>query len=314
MDVVTFGETMVLMIPTKHGPLDTVGEFQKGLAGAESNVAIGLARLGHEVAWISKLGVDSFGRFIYKTLRGEGVDVSRVRFDEIRPTGVFFKEFMGDGRTHAYYYRNNSAASQMSLADIPLVDFVGASYLVVTGITPALSPLNQTTTFQCIEKAHQYGMQVVFDPNIRRKLWSIEEARPVLNTIASQADIVLPGIEEGTILTGHTHAPEIAQAFINHGSQLVVVKLGPEGAYYQSAAGKGYVGGFQVHLVDEVGAGDAFTAGLLSGLLNGLDLPSAVKRACALGALTVTGTGDYEHLPYRHDLDVFLNGIVDPGR
>ncbi len=313
MDVVTFGETMILMTPTKQGPLDTVREFHKDLAGAESNVAIALARLGHGVAWVSKLGADSFGRFIYKTLRGEGVDVSHVQFDEKRPTGVFFKEFIG-GRTHAYYYRNNSAASQLHPDDVPLADFTGARYLVVTGITPALSPLNQQTTFHSIEQAHQCGMQVVFDPNMRHKLWSIEEARPVLNKIAAQADIVLPGIEEGTMLTGYIQAAEIAQALITNGAQLVVVKLGPEGAYYQSSTGKGYVSGFQVHLVDEVGAGDAFTAGLLSGLLDNLDVPSAVKRACALGALAVTGTGDYESLPDRHTLDVFLTGVEDPGR
>lgn len=179
MDVVMFGETMLLMTPMKQGSLDTVWQFQKGLAGAESNVAIALARLEHAVAWVSNLGADSFGRFLYKTLRGEGVDVSHVQFDETRPTGVFFKEFLGDGRTDAYYYSQHSAASHMHVEDIPLADFTGAKYLLVTGITPALSSLNRDTTFQCIEQAHQCGMHVVFDPNIRRKLWSLEEARPV---------------------------------------------------------------------------------------------------------------------------------------
>ncbi len=313
MDVVTFGETMILMTPAKQGPLDAVWDFQKGMAGAESNMAIALARLGHSVAWVSKLGADGFGRFIYKTLRGEGVDVSHVQFDETRPTGVFFKEFMG-GRTNAYYYRSNSAASQLHPDDIPLADFAQAKYLVVTGITPALSPLNRQTTFHIIEQAHQYGMQVVFDPNIRHKLWTVEEMRPVLNKMASQADIVLPGIEEGSILTGHVDAPEMAQVFLDNGAQLVVVKLGPQGAYYQSATDRGYVSGFRVQLIEEVGAGDAFTAGLLSGLLDLLDVPAAVRRACALGALAVTGTGDYESLPDRHTLDVFLRGQVDPGR
>jgi len=314
MDVVTFGETMVLLTPTKSGPLEAVRLFEKGLAGAESNVAIALARLGHNVAWISKVGTDGFGQFIYKTLRGEGVDVSHVQFDDERPTGVFFKEFRGDGRTYVYYYRHTSAASHIRLEDVPLSNFAGARYFLITGITPALSTLNRQTTFRSIERAHQQGMQVVFDPNIRQKLWTLEEARPVLNDLASQADIVLPGLDEGTILTGQPSEMEIAQAFINRGAKLVVVKLGLKGAYYRSTTEEGWVNAFPISLVDEVGAGDAFTAGLLSGLLDGLPVPAAVTRASALGALAVANQGDYEGLPNRQELALFLNDAVKPSR
>ncbi len=86
MDMVTFGETMVLLTPTKQGPLDAVGQFEKGLAGAESNVAIALARLGHQVAWISKLGADSFGRFVYKTLRGDRQDLELFLTGAVPPS------------------------------------------------------------------------------------------------------------------------------------------------------------------------------------------------------------------------------------
>jgi 2-dehydro-3-deoxygluconokinase len=314
MDVITLGETMILLTPKSIGPLDTVYEFHKGLAGAESNVAIGLSRLGHQVAWISKLGSDSFGRFIYKTLRGEGIDVSHVIFDETRPTGVFFKEFMGDGRTNTLYYRKDSAASSLEPQDIPLSKYSDAKYLLITGITPALSEGNRNTVFQVIEQAHTLGIQVVFDPNIRHKLWPISESQPVLQRIASLSDIVLPGLQEGAILTGEETVEGIADAFIQNGANTVVIKLGPKGAYYQTPSEKGNVPAFPVRVINEVGAGDAFTAGFLSGMLDRLPLHDAVRRACALGALAVTGIGDYECLPSRSDLEDFISGIAKPER
>ncbi len=308
MDVVTFGETMILMTPSKNGSLDNVPEFKRGMAGAESNAVIGLSRLGHEAAWISKLGSDSLGRFIYKTLRGEGVDVSKVRFDKTRPTAVFFKERNNDGKTHVYYYRRGSAASELHIEDIPLSSFPSAKYLFLTGITPALSLTNRKTVMKSIDIAHSQSMKVVFDPNIRQKLWSLEEARKVLNEVSGKSDIIIPGIDEGAILTGYKEPGDIAQAYLDKGAELVVVKLGAKGAYYRSPDEHGFVDGFNVQLVDEVGAGDAFTAGLLSGLLDGCDLPHAVSRACALGALAVTGYGDYEMLPYRNELESFMSG------
>jgi 2-dehydro-3-deoxygluconokinase len=314
MDVITFGETMVLMIPNTKGSLEIVSDFRKGLAGAESNVAIGLSRLGHQVAWNGRLGNDSFGRFIYKTLRGEGVDVSHVQFDDSHPTGVFFKEFQLDGRTHAHYYRCNSAASLISPETVSLSSFANAKYLFITGITPALSILNQNTVLQSVKEARKLGIKVVFDPNIRHKLWSSQESVPVLKQIASQADIVLPGCEEGAMLTGYSNEQDIAQSLLENGTGLVVVKLGEKGAYYQTATTKGYVDGFTVKAVDEVGAGDAFAAGLLSGLLDREKLVDAVKRACLLGALAVTSSGDYDGLPYREDLAYLMSGKLQPSR
>lgn len=314
MDVVTWGETMILFTPQTTGYLENINQFHKGMAGAESNVAIGLSRLGHSVAWISRLGADSFGRFIYKTLRGEGVDVSHVTFDENHPTGVFFKEFLGDSRTNVFYYRKGSAASYFEPGTVSLEPYKDAKYFVITGITPALSARNQETVFELIQQAHSFGMKVVFDPNIRLKLWCIDEARLVLNQIAANSDIVLPGVDEGALLTGREKVPDIAQAFIEAGAEQVVIKLGQKGAYYQTTDENGYVAGFTVRVVNEIGAGDAFLAGFVSGLLDNLELKEAVKRACALGALAVTSVGDYENLPYRSDLEAFMNGTTRPTR
>lgn len=314
MDVVTFGESMVALNPATPGRLDTVVEFQRSVAGAESNVAIGLARLGHRVTWVSRLGADSFGRLIYKSLRGEGVDVTHVTIDAKHSTGVYFKEHSGDGRVNVYYYRTNSAASHLSAGDVPTSLLAEAKYLFVTGITPALSEGTRNAVYAALEQAHELGLQVVFDPNLRLKLWDLETAQPVLGKIAGLSDIVLPGLEEGRLLTGKTEPEAVAEEFLRGRTQLVVVKLGPDGAYYRTRTTEGRVAGFTVPLVDEVGAGDAFAAGLLSGLLDELPMQEAIRRACALGALAVTGVGDSESLPYREDLEQFLHGVRQPSR
>lgn len=311
MDVITFGETMVNFAPTAAGPIEMVPAFEKRIAGSETNVSIGLARLGHQVAWVSRLGDDGFGRFIYKTVRGEGVDVSAVIFDPEAPTGLYFKEYLGGGRTQVHYYRRGSAASRLRPEDVDLARFPQARFLFASGITPALSASCRETAERAIEAAAARGVTVVFDPNMRRKLWREEEARPVLQRLAAASHLVLPGIDEGEILTGSTDPERIAERLLQGRTHAVVVKLGPEGAYYRTADGEsGHVPGFTVQQVDEIGAGDAFAAGLMSGLLDGLSLPEAVRRACAMGALAVTGIGDYESLPYRRDLEAFMAGTA----
>ncbi|WP_107727915.1 sugar kinase [Desmospora activa] len=314
MAVITFGESMVLMDPERSGRLENVSRFEKRIAGAESNVSIALSRLGHRVSWISRLGKDPFGLGIYRGLRGEGVDVSGVIFDETRPTGLYFKERKAHGATGVYYYRAGSAASALTTADLNGETWQGAQILFVTGITPALSESCREAVFAAVDTARQQGMTVVFDPNYRGKLWGGKEARSVMRQIAAKADVVLPGVGEGVLMTGSEEPAAIAFALRSLGAKQVVVKLGPEGAWYATSEDEGKVQGFSVQQVDEVGAGDAFAAGYLSGMLDGLTVAESVKRACAMGALAVTGTGDYENLPDREELERFISGASEETR
>ena len=304
MDVVTIGETMVLFIPTSIGPLRYAGQFEKSIGGAESNVAIGLSRLGHQCGWISRLGQDEFGLYIRNFIRGEGVDTSQVSFDELHSTAVFFKERQMMQEPKISYYRKNSAASEMTPDDLSEEYIASAKFLHVTGITPALSPSCQETIYQAIRLAKKHGVTVVFDPNIRLKLWSPEEARVTLMDIAGKSDIVLPGLAEGFILTGKNKPETIASQLLNHGAKIVVVKLGAGGAYYDNQTETGLVPGFPVEqIVDPIGAGDAFAAGLLSGLLRGFPLPEAVKLANQVGSYALTVVGDVEGLPFWSQVD-----------
>lgn len=153
MEVVTFGETMVLLAPDRMVPLEYVNGFHKHVAGAETNVAIGLARMGHTIGWFSKLGNDPFGRYIRQFVRGHGIDTSEVRVTDEAPTGVFFKEQISPDQIQVYYYRKHSAASLMQAEELNEAYVGGARILHVTGITPALSHECRRLTFRALEAA-----------------------------------------------------------------------------------------------------------------------------------------------------------------
>ena len=307
-DVVTLGETMVVFTPQTSSMLRYAETFIKNIGGAETNVAIGLARLGHRVGWISRLGDDEFGRFILHAVRGEGVDVSQVTFDQQHGTGLYFKEIRSQQDIRVQYYRKGSAASQLSVQDIDPNYIQKAKVLHVSGITPALSESAYEAVLYAMNIAKQHRVKVVFDPNVRRKLWPEEKARSVLKEMVSLSDIVLPGMEEAAFLYGEQRHEAAAEAFLENGASLVVMKLGKEGAYIHSKAEKLYVKGYPVtDVVDPVGAGDGFAAGFISGLLDNATLNDAVTRANAIGAMQVLVRGDYEGLPTREELTSFMN-------
>ena len=308
MDVVGIGETMVVFTPEINGPMRYARHYTSRIAGAETNTLIGLSKLGHPTGWISKVGNDEFGASILSFVRGEGVDVSRVKIEKQAPTGILFKEKVSQQRVNIYYYRKNSSASLLAPADIDPDYIKQAKYLYITGITPALSESCKETIFTVIEIAKNHKIPVVFDPNLRKKLWEHDEAKRVLLMIAQKADIILPGVIEGEFLFATNNIQEITESFHQLGAKMVIVKLGEKGAYYSTNEEKGFVPAFKVeHMVDPVGAGDGFAAGFLSGLLDHLSIFEAVKRGCAIGALVTTVLGDVEGLPNRETLQAFLS-------
>lgn len=306
MEVLTFGETMVLFNPEASGPLRYVNGFTKSIGGADSNVAVALARLGHDIGWFSKLGNDEFGRYIQNTIRGEGVDVSRIRFTDEANTGILFKERFSSENPNVYYYRKDSAASKISVDDIDEEYIKKAKIIHVTGITPALSQSAREVVFKVLEVAKENGVMISFDPNIRLKLWTIEEAKPVLLEIAKMADIILPGVDEGELLLGTSDEKEIAQRFLDLGCKLVAVKLGAKGCYLANKDENAYVDGFKVKPEDTVGAGDGFAAGLLSGVLRNISLREIGEFANGVGAMATLVKGDMEGYPYLDQLMAFM--------
>lgn len=304
-DILTFGEAMTLFIAETPGDLAEVERFQRRIAGADTNVAIGLARLAFHVAWISRVGDDGFGTFIRRTLDAEGLDCRYLSTDAEHPTGLVFKERAEHGEDpKVAYYRRGSAASHMGVADVRDLDFQGVRHLHATGLPPALSVSTRELAFHMLERAREAGLTISFDPNLRPSLWNSEaEMRETLNALAAHADWVLPGLAEGQRLTGLDNAHDIAGYYLDQGATGVIIKLGPEGSYVRTADDAGIVKGVAVsRVVDTVGAGDGFAVGVISALLDGCSPRQAAHRGNLIGAEQVQVVGDMEGLPHRDRL------------
>lgn len=304
-DVVTLGEAMLMLVAEEPGPLEGVRHFSKRTAGAETNVAIGLARLGVKVGWQSRLGADSMARYLLAAIGGEGVDCSRVVCDPSQRTGFLFKGRVDDGSDPPIeYHRRCSAASQLGPEEIDEAWIAGTRHLHVSGVFPALSPSTLAATRRAMTLARQHGCTISFDPNLRPVLWPSREAmREALNELAEGCDWVLPGQAEGELLMGSRDPEAVAAYYRGRGARCVVVKLGSEGAYYSGEHGSGRVPAFPVaQVIDTVGAGDGFAVGVISALLEDQSVPDAVRRGAWIGARAVQVRGDTEGLPTRADL------------
>ena len=300
-DVALFGEMMVLLVAADPGPLEQVHGFHKMTAGAETNVGIALARLGAKVAWASRLGDDTMGKYLKNVMQQEAIDCSRVLMVPRERTGFMLKGKVIEGDPPIEYYRSGSAASAMTADDLDPDWLAQARHLHVTGIFPALNAGTYALTVAAMQHMRRAGGTVSFDPNLRPALWgSADLMRSRLNELAGLADWVLPGLEEGRILTGADNEEGIAAFYQGLGAQAVIVKLGAGGAFGQAGGRQFRVPGYPVEkVVDTVGAGDGFAAGLISGRLEGLDWQASVRRATIIGACAVQVAGDTEGYPDR---------------
>lgn len=307
-DVVTLGESMVLFVPQRTGLLRNASVFDRSVAGAESNLAVGLARLGHRVGWMGRLGNDEFGETILGFLRGEGVDVSAVLRDGTAPTAVFFKERRRAGSSRVFYYRAGSAASRLSPDDLQADYIRSARCLHLTGITPALGPDCLGAVRRAMEIAREAGVTVSFDPNIRLKLWTAKTARTILRELLPLVDWVLAGHEEVELLTGERDPEGGAARLLEMGPKTAVVKLGDAGALALTGSESVSAPVFPVEVVDTIGAGDAFDAGFISGSLRGWSLAEALRLGTITGALATTVPDDVEGAPTWAEIQKYFGG------
>ncbi|HHG8770860.1 TPA: sugar kinase [Raoultella planticola] len=306
LDVITIGEAMAMFVATETGDLADVEHFMKRVAGAELNVATGLARLGLNVGWVSRVGKDSFGRFVRHALAKEGIDARGVTEDSRYATGFQMKSKVENGTDPIVeYFRKGSAASHLSPDDFHADYFASARHLHLSGVAAALSDSSYALLDHAARTMKAQGKTLSFDPNLRPVLWKSEaEMVEKLNQLAFQADWVLPGLKEGMILTGQQTPEGIADFYLTRGVQAVVIKTGADGAWFKTAAGEqGAVAAIKVdNVVDTVGAGDGFAVGVISALLEGRSLHQAVQRGNKIGSLAIQVQGDSEGLPTREAL------------
>lgn len=309
-EFITIGEPLVTFA-SKDPDVSLVDamNFYKIMGGAELNVAIGVTRLGHSSEYVSQVGADPFGDFVKKTILSHNVGTSYISEDAGHFTGHQLKQLVTKGDPATFNYRKDSAACHLTKDVIDKIDLSGVKIAHMSGIFPAISDIAEETFRQLFKRLNDENILTTFDPNLRPPLWSSKEKMiSTINELAGLADIVLPGIEEGKILMGSDDPEEIADFYLKgERTETVIVKVGPAGAFVKTKDGNSYtVKGFKVDkVVDTVGAGDGFALGVITALLEGKPLKSAVLRGNAVGALQVQTPGDNDGYPTPEGLQEF---------
>lgn len=303
--VLTFGETMGLATSTRPGSFMMDSALELGIGGSETNVAIGLARLGVPTTWVSRLGDDGLGRLILREMHAEQIE-ARVVIDDTAPTGFMLKERRTRARSAVTYYRAGSAAAKLSPDDLPRELLAGRSLLHITGITPALSASAREATLHAARTARALQVPVSFDVNYRSRLWSPEAAARVFAELVALSSVVFAGADEARLLFPGLEDPlSLARALVDAGATDAVIKLGDTGCVAVIDGLEYVVPAVRVDPVDTVGAGDAFVAGYLSRMVQGADPGERLARAVLTGALACLVPGDWEGAPREDELEGF---------
>ncbi len=312
VDVLTIGESLGLLVPEQPGRLAHVRGVALGFGGAESNVAIGVARLGGAAAWVGRVGSDGLGALIVREIRAEGVEV-HAAVDEDAATALMIKERPRPGVSRVTYYRSVQAGSRLTASDIPPGVVERARTLHVTGISAGLGDGPLEAVHTAIDRAKAAGARVSFDVNHRSALWRDgRDAAAAYRALAARADIVFAGDDEAAILTGASDARVQLDAIRALGAGTAVIKLGADGAIASQGERVVTRAAMTVEVVDTVGAGDAFVAGWLAETALSSSLDRCIDVAISCGALACTIDGDWEAAPSRDDLAVFHSSPADP--
>lgn len=305
--VVTLGETMALIRADQPGPLAHTPALGLGIGGAESNVAIGLARLGTDVAWCGRVGDDALGVLVQREIRAEGVQ-THVRVDPDAPTGLMIKERRTPATQKVAYYRAGSAGSRLTPDDVPAGIVEDADLLHVSGISAALSSSARATLLDAVDRARSAGVWVSFDVNHRASLWSAAEAGTFSRDLLERVDLVFAGEDEAALVVGpHRRAEDAAAELAALGPREVVVKRGAQGALSLVDGEVHIAPAVPVDVVDTVGAGDAFVAGYLAERVAGGSPAARLALGVTTGAFVCLTPGDWEGLPRRAELSLLTD-------
>lgn len=310
-DVVTLGESLGLFRAARAESFELASEVRLGIGGAESNVAIGVSRLGGIAAWIGRVGDDDLGRRIVRELRAEGVSVNAI-VDHAASTALMLKEHRAVGASRVRYYRGESAGSRLQPDDIDERLIAGAGIVHVTGITPSLSRSAEAAVVQALDGADAHRVAVSFDVNHRSTLPRHRDAAEMYRAIARRATMVFAGEDEAALLVPDARdRDDLLRGMCELGPSEVVLKLGDEGCLALIDGERFGLPAVPVAVVDTVGAGDAFVAGYLADRARGASARERLLTATRCGAFACTSPGDWEGAARRDDLRALL-AVGDP--
>jgi len=302
-DIVGLGEALVEFNQTAPGQ----PEYRLGMGGDTSNAIIAAARAGARTAYMGRYGgKDDFGAMLLQTWQREGVDTFGMQCDVHANNGLYFVQHTPDGHRFSYA-RSQSAAARMQPGDLNCDLIERSHYLHVSGISLALSTSACDTVFAAMEHAKRVGTLVCLDANVRPNLWPLARARAVLREAIAQCDVFLPGYDDMALLTGLQNPLDMLDWIgCIHERAVVVLKLGHQGALLYINGERLTIAPYNVQMVDATGAGDCFAGNLLARICAGDDWPQACQWASAAAALSTTGWGAVEPLPYPAQVQALL--------
>ena len=302
IDVVSLGEPLYEFSQIPQTP----GQYLQGFGGDTMNCAIAAARQGARVAYITRLGDDEFGRQFLQLWRDEGLDTSGVAIDAQAHTAVYFITHGPAGHVFSYL-RKGSAASLLDPAGLPLELIARARYFHTSGISQAISASACEATFVAIDAAKKAGAAIVYDSNLRLRLWPLARAREVITATVARADYFLLSLEDAEALCGLNEPDAIVDWCHRAGAPVVALKLGAGGVLGSDSKRRQRIEGYKVDCVDATGAGDCFAGALLARMAAGDDFWQGLRYANAAAALTTTGYGAVAPLPRPEAVRQLLN-------
>lgn len=314
LDVVCLGEALIDFVSEKRNvSLEDAPGFLKAAGGAPANVSVGLARLGKRVAFIGKVGDDSFGRFLAKTLCNNGVDISNLLFNKKHKTRLAFVSLSREGERDFEFYGENSADTKIKKDEID-ASLIKRSKILHFGSISLISNPSRDATLMTAKIAKDESVLVSFDPNLRPSLWgNLRDARLQILNALKLSDIVKMNIEEIEFITESCDIKKGVKFILEQGVGLLVITRGRKGCEFFSNKTEGRVDGFDVMAEDTTGAGDGFVAGMLAEIseipydnITDKDLHRVFRFANAVAALTVTKYGAIPALPYKDEVASFL--------
>lgn len=306
--VLLIGEPMELLLAQETGRLSEVRNFYATVTGAELNVAVGVSRLGLTARYMTRLGADPRAERIRSFMKSNGIADDLVITDPEHQTGCMMKSKAAPGEHEYYYYRQKTAASFICEDDINSLDLSDIRAIHMTGIFPAISETAAKAARRLIERANEEHITVVFDPDLRGIMWTTDKhTLDLINEFAARADIFLPNLNEAEKLCGLVGPNEIADHYLDLGAKKIVITMGKKGAFYKSRVESGVVPTFRAdEVINTLGAGDAFAAGLISGICDEIPLSEAVIRANAAGCIQIQNNSDNSGLPTMDELREYM--------